>query len=334
MYIYTSKLLIDEKYEVQYCYIEDSEENSPLNLCYNFIKEFINTFSENSNFFYPILCNSGLFEYKLEEKNNQKCYLKSFGFDMSSVNTIKKILEDIIPRILILVEDIEEEAITADFIGLIVLNIDNFNKNNILINKKCNDMEKNEKNGFILSKILFHELFGHKKSGIYKNNDITLSAECFKDMNNCVRFVSKNYNYQYVDINKIPIENIKNNSDGESGYFLEYFFGDVYKIPVIELLDKMQNKIDNLGNLLNAKIWHSDIKILIEYLKLKYYIINNELEKEEMEKNRCLHSEIDNMKKIIINSCKDSSINYEDKIKIFYENQIEADVLHSFDNCK
>ena len=330
IYLYLSKILKEEEYIIQYYYIKDSEENSPLNLCFKFLYEFADKFSNNSNFFYPLLCiDSGLFKHKLKRKpyDDSYEYIDAFGFDMCSVEKIRNHLKDMIPNIIIKDTNLEEEAETFAQIGLITLNITENLKD---INKRGNDIRVNKHFAFILSKILFHEIFGHKKSALCKNSGIFSSAKCFKDKNNQIRFVSDSYDqnqFQLFENIEFSNENDLKNKMGECGYFLEFFLGNIYGIAVFELIDKIQNKT-NLRNLLNVDLYHNDIKAINEFVKYKYYIVNKNLEKKD-EKSSNIYEEIENMKKIIKSQDK-ALLDIEDTIKEFFKEKFDSKELIPF----
>ncbi len=163
-------------------------------------------------------------------------YLDSFGFGMCSVNTIKKHLKDLIPKIIILDDDLGcIEATTSEYTGMIILNMCTFIEKKINIQKDTKDKIKNEHYGFILSKIFFHETFGHKKTGLNKNNGIFLSAKCFKDKNNDLRLVYKQFGTdQFFTLNN-GVYFYQDSKEGESGTFLEFFLGKLMVLLPLNL---------------------------------------------------------------------------------------------------
>ena len=140
--IYIASLLREDTYfKIKFYHIEDSQKNSPLNLCFNFLSDFADNLSETSDFFYPLLCiDSGIFKYKWIMSRQRTIYINSFGFDMSSVNRIKKHLKDLIPRVIIIDDDLgDAEATTSEYTGMIILNNSTFIKNKIDIQKDSLD---------------------------------------------------------------------------------------------------------------------------------------------------------------------------------------------------
>ena len=55
---------------------------------------------------------------------------------------------------------------------------------------------------------------------------------------------------------------------GDSGYFIEFFLGDINGRYTFSVIDTIENKMD-LSALLNAKLWHKEVPIFKEYIKLK-----------------------------------------------------------------
>ena len=293
-------------------------------------------FNETSDFFYPLLCiDSGLFNYKWIMCRDQTIYINSFGFDMCSVNIIKSHLIDLIPRVLILEDDLGNiEATTCEYTGMIALNMILFTEikegvyEEIDINEDLKDKIKNEHYGFLLLKILFHETYGHKKSGLSKNNGTFSSAKCFKDKNNNLRLVYKEYNEdQYFALDK-GVYTFQKDSDGESGSFLEFFLGDVFGIATIELIDKLQNDT-SLGFLIDYKLWHNETKTITEYIKLKFYIINNNIIYDKDKNIPDIYAEIEYMKNLI--EKHGSNSDFYKKIQMFYEKKINEGLLRPFD---
>ena len=337
IYIYRYSLLrLGKDFIFRYIIINEAKENSPIKLCFNFLNNFANKFCETSDFFYPLLCiDSGLFNYKWTMCRNQTIYINSFGFDMCSVNIIKNHLIDLIPRVLILEDDLGNiEANTCEYTGMIALNMLLFTEikegveQELDINEDSKYKEKNERYGFMLLKILFHEVYGHKKSGLSKNNGIFSSAKCFKDKNNNLRLVYKEYiEDQYFTLDK-GVYTFNKDSDGESGSFLEFFLGEVFGIATIEIIDKLQN-VTSLGFLMDYKLWHNGTKTITEYIKLKFYIINNNIIYDNGKIITDIYDEIKYMKNLI--EKHGSNSNMESKLKMFYEKQINDGLLRPFE---
>ena len=337
IYIYKYSLLrIGKDFILRYIIIDEAKENSPIKLCFDFLNNFAINFSETSDFFYPLLCiDSGLFNYKWIMCRDQIFYIHSFGFDMCSANIIKNHLIDSIPRLLILEDDLGNiEATTCEYTGMIALNMLLFTEIKegieqvVDINDDSKDKEKNERYGFMLLKILFHETFGHKKSGLSKNNGNFSSAKCFKDRNNNLRLVYKEYiEDQYFALDK-GVYTFKKDLDGESGSFLEFFLGEVFGIATIEIIDKLQNDT-SLGFLMDYKLWHNGTKTITEYIKLKFFIINNNIIYDNDKNLPDIYAEIEYMKNLIEKHGSNSDL--DNKIKMFYEKQINDGLLRPFE---
>ena len=186
----------------------------------------------------------------------------------------------------------------------------------------CDKKEPDEKirkhKTFVISKVLFHELFGNLKSSfnkICKGNKI-LSANCFKDeIEGVFRFLpDENNENLFKDIRELDIFEIID-STGDSGYFLEFFFGKIDGEYTLDILDELENKI-NLGILLNSKLWHKGMEIIREFLQLKKYLISKGIISIFNESND-IYAQIDEMKEIIKNNEKNS-----DKTNSFFQQKI------------
>ena len=87
---------------------------------------------------------------------------------MLSLEKTKEHLKNMIPNVILSSKYLSEnlDAISNPTNGNAIINISKFK--NINIDKKELNENKSKHNAFILSKILIHELFGHKKSSYSK----------------------------------------------------------------------------------------------------------------------------------------------------------------------
>ena len=315
--------------EINYFYIKKIDKNSPLALSIKFLNEFIEELDYNSNFYYPLLLiDGGLFSFKYKYDT----WLNTFGANMNTIEDIKKHLKNLIPDIIVYSDNFKNKEATGNYaytipqIGIITLNTKLIGANYDM--KEDNENIRKHK-AFKLSRILFHELFGHKKSALNKDEKgiIILSANCFKDETNGIfRFLpDENNEYLFKNIDELhPFDIIE--SRGDSGYFLEYYFGKINNEYIVDIIDELEDKI-NLGVLLDNKLWHNKIDIFKEYITLKKYIHDNNIELIINENNN-IFEQIQEIKKFISenkNYIKNSNFIIDNKIKnnFFIENKDE-----------
>ena len=273
--LWNSDIYLDDKnYEINYINLSKIDHNSPLDLALNFIKQFIDELDINSNFYYPLLLiDSGLYKFSYKENSNKKTF-SIHGFNMLPLASIKSHLKMLIPTILVLSNSLDEkdEGYTNSSTGLITLNNFIFKNKGIDIGKKeLNDYEARHY-GFILSKYLMHELFGHEKSCYSKDelNDYYHSAISFKDKTGDIIFLSENHNKKlFLDIKEVIDDEEFPIYNGDSGFLIEYFFGKIGKNFTTNIIEKLEDKI-NLGFLLDTKLWHKDMSTLNEYIELRH----------------------------------------------------------------
>lgn len=305
--------------EINYFNISTADKDSPLALSIQFLNEFIDELDNDSIFYYPLLLiDGGLFNYNY--KNNY--WLRTFGINMNTVQDIKKHLRKLIPNIIIYSSNLNQDNDIYNYgyiypiNGIVTLNTKRIGEN---CAKKEIDEKIRKHKAFMISRVLFHEIFGHKKSSFSKDfsNENILSAVCFKDnIDGKFRFLSgQNNENLFKDIHQILNEEIEE-SPGESGYFIEYFFGKIDGYYTVDLLDKYENET-NLGLLLNSYLWHKGINQLKNYIKLKKYIIDNNVI-YSMKENNNINEEINQMENIVSNmqnNSKENQLFKKSKIK-------------------
>lgn len=296
--IYTSDLLYEEDYKVHYYDLKNIEEKSPLFYAKDFLNNFIESLDYDSNFYYPLLSiDSGNYEYNYITKNSYK-FISTYGFNMFSLDTIKNHLKNMIPDVILSSKYISDDnARTNPLNGNIILNSKKFE--NIKIDKKELDESKSKHYASIIAKILIHEIFGHKKSSFSKlgvNYDSVIS---FKDELGELKLIDSEDNNKNIfkDINEIDGNKNIDLFTGDSGYFIEYFLGKINDEYTIAIIDTIEEDT-NLSKLLDPKLWHKEISILKEYLKLKSIFIFS-FPKENLDNNTTIYEEIKYMKKKI-----------------------------------
>ena len=270
--VYTSEFIYmdnKEDYIINYLHINNFEAESPLLYAYAFLYDFIKDLDYNSNFYYPLLSiDSGLYEYFFKE---YKKYISTFGFNMLSLDKIKDHLKDMIPSYIIISKKLlkdDENARTNPLNGNIILNINQFGFINIDKNQPDENISKHY--AFIISKILIHEFFGHKKSSFSKIGKNYNSIISFKDESGERKYIDDNDKKKIKDGKDIMKDkNINLDSfRGDSGYFIEFFLEKINNEYTNAIIDTIENKT-NLCKLLDAKLWHRELNIFKEYLKLK-----------------------------------------------------------------
>jgi hypothetical protein len=297
--IYTFELLYKDDYRIHYFHMNNIEENSPLFYANEFLKNFINDLSYDSIFYYPLLSiDGGLYKYHYKKYTGNE-YLSTYGFNMLSLDKIKEHLQNLIPEVLIWSKYIEDvNAKTDPLNGNVILNINQFKD----INLDKNELEEyaSKHHAFILSKILIHELFGHKKSSYSKEGKNHNSIISFRNEHGELNIIDSNddKNNIFKDTKEIFDGKNPNTFKGDSGYFIEYFLGKINNEYTIAVIDTIQNDT-NLSKLLDSKLWHTDNSTFKEYLKLKSICLDLFKEKNICD-NGTINKEIELMKEKIL----------------------------------
>ena len=285
-----------KKSEFKYYITKDLEKDSPLEEAIIFLDNFIKDLDETSPFIYPlILIDSGNYSYGKEN---------AYGFGLINREILKSHLQNIIPDIIITINDEEinsEEAITSKNVGSVVLNL----ASEILsplkyykIDKKIEDKVVKYNLGLILFITLFHEIFGHKKGGYSsKSDDICKSPNVFYDQKEkrILKLINRNCNI--LNDSDVPI--LRDERKEDAGHFLEYFIGKCEYGFYSEMIEEMLLKKVNLNFIFNVQMWNKDIEIMRNYIRLKYIVFiydENLLDKKEYQE---IGIEIKELEKII-----------------------------------
>ena len=314
--------------EIKYCKLKFLHQESPLFLAVKFLKEFIDELDYESNFYYPLLLiDGGLFEYIYPMDTQQSVILHTFGINMNSLEDIKAHLKELIPDIIVYTNNYPKDdySFIMGHVGIVNLNL------RILGNECIQQIEDEnirKHKGFILSKVLFHEIFGHKKN-LYSSDSkgkTIYSPSCFKDKG-ILRFLpSENESDLFKDVRLVDFK-ILRKSKGDSGYFLEFFFGKIDNEYTLDVIEEIEDETQ-LGVLLNANLWHREIDLFKRFIKLKKYLFDNNI-RETINNNNAISEQINEME-ILIQKEKDN-LNKENpqllgkkrKINFFEENQEE-----------
>ena len=291
---------LENEEDIKYYKIDEFPKNSPLFLAFEFLKNFINKLDYNSAFYYPLMSlDSGTFE--LFYQRNKKYVLTTYGLNMYDIETIKNHLQNLIPNLVLFSDNIEEDdySETRDGVCLVALNNKKFNKE---YQKSVTDEIKRNHLTFILAKTLFHEIYGHNKSSFSKYFNIFYSPVCFKDRIGKLRLLTKENThnlFSYLDDftnQEFELLFTKNNT-GDSGYFLEFFFGVIKDKSVMDLLDDIEEKTD-LGVLLNVDLWHNN-SLLNNFVELRYEIVQKSIDQKMINLNHNIIEQIKEMRYLL-----------------------------------
>ena len=273
--IYFTEALDHSDYIIKYYHYKNFEKGSALFYAYEFLQDFIEKLDYDSKFYYPLLLNDGgNYNYKYVRDNCIR-FVTIYGFNMLSLEEIKAHLREMLPNIIIFSNALNSDisAITNPLDGSIYLNNIQFKADQLIKKETDGNISKY---AFIVSKLLVHELFGHKKSTYSKSEINYNSIISFKNELNELEFISRDdiYNWSiFKETNSIQTSEEINRYVGDSGYFIEYFFGKIENKYTLNLIDNVENRT-NLNKLLDAELWHKDLETFKEYIKLKYIIVN------------------------------------------------------------
>ena len=286
---------------LNYYNINQIDKNSPLFIALDFLKSFIKDLDYNSTFYYPLMClDSGTFN--ILYRKDKLYVLSTYGLNMYDIETIKNHLFNLLPNIVIISNSMDNDDYCKNYegIGLITLNAKIFGNN---LDKSIEDKNIRNNRSFILAYNLFHEIFGHNKSSFSKDLDIFESPVCFKDNIGHLRFLPYDNNDKIflcldeISYNDFP-KLIQKGASGDSGYYLEYFFGKINNKYVMDIIDEIWEKT-NLGILLDVDLWNKNNKIFREFLALKYEIIKESIDETQIDLDSDIIQQINQMKEML-----------------------------------
>jgi hypothetical protein len=301
---------IYESKELRLIKCKNSKEKSVYGLSLKFIKEFIHKLKSNSALFYPLLLlNNG--EYFYQNKS-------TYGFDAQNCDNLKYHLNDLIPEVFFEIKNGFSEISNYDYgfnykgLGIVFLNRDallrKYNKNPELFEYNNLDDEKKVKSYAVkVSKTLIHECFGHNKY-IYNSPKIIDSPlRFFNNENNLVTIISPT---SYANDNEFIMKGSYPDK-GESGKFLEFFFGHYEQKMIISLIFE----IDDISKLYDSVDYFvkDDLSEVRKYIIMKYVLKNRGYNyKENCDYN--LEEENKNLESVFNNKYKDDLSNIKSKI--------------------
>ena len=262
---------------LNYIKFKNIKNNSVFGRCFQFLKDFINNLNNNSEIFYPLL----LLDCGLYIHFNDPTY----GFDFEKCEIIKEHLLDLLPEAFFIYEKKEllGEEKGFNFKGFKTIFL---NKSTVLENYQGNPIEEDNNIKAVKhyatrsSKFFMHESFGHIKF-IYQKKEAPSSPgyfynkdKIFIEMTNKHDKTIENKAKNYFKINQRYI-------GGESGNFLDYFFGIFNNQLIMDLI----YEINYIGKLIdNAKYFtEPNLETLKKYIIFKYITSEKNIEFEEKE---------------------------------------------------
>ena len=303
---------------IGYYFFEDLKTDSILIKALDVIKYISENVDEKSEIFFPLLLiNSGIGYYKNES---------TYCFKILSPKMIAKHLKDLMPELFVLYSNSLDEIYgeTEKCHGIITININHMYpklKNNFsLLFYPFEDAEPFlDVSDLSRTVVLFiHEFFGHNKFIYEKNSFLSSPKKFFNKANDYIEMIEidskrNEGNQFYKCLSQLDIKYNK----GESGQFIEYFFGkcDFGKITRILPLCK---KIEGIFEKNNLKYWDDDLKFFRKYIEFKFIgTLMEGVKLYTMERNfENLEKEIKDISKAI----KEQEINVDNLIKKYFEN--------------
>lgn len=256
-----------------------------------FLKSFIDGLNEKSPFYFPLtLIDSGSFTY------NGDCV---YGQGLLNNKMLVAHLRDVFPEVLCTYFDEEDIdlGLTNKASGCVTVNLAPIFESveKINIDKKVENKDVRENYSLKLVISLFHEIFGHKKTGY------------FSEVKSPYRFFDKEEKKLMILRHKNSLDNGENiikilrneKSKHDSGHFLEYFFGKCKSGFIIDLLEVLLfNNID-MKFLHDSSLFNENICVLRKYVELKYLVFKENRELFKSFDCKTIEEEINALEKII-----------------------------------
>ena len=297
--------------KLEYVNIKNIENNSVFGLCFQFLNDLIFNLNNKSEIFYPLLLlDCGLY-YRYD--------IPTYGFDFQSCDNIKNHLKDLIPDVFFVFEkkDLcqEEKGFTYKGFKIIFMNklvvLNNFKGNPINNDNNTRDVKHY---AIRTAKFFMHETFGHvkfiyqKKIGPSSPRHFYNKEKKFMTMVTNDRQNKNNSNYFIINQRYVG---------GESGNFLDYFFGMYEGKLIINLI----YLIEGIGKLIdNVKYFTKEnLKILKKYIVYRY-ILSKKTIKFEGRENTSLEEDIKEMREIF----KEKGIKINEKKSLKESNIVEV----------
>ena len=261
-YLYCSDIDEINSIDIKYFIFSKCEKNSILDKTTIMFKNFVSNLTAKSKIFkYLLNINAGIGFYK-----NEPIYT----FDMTNISMLKKHLEDLFPKFLILYhfenDKLAETYKTLGYVDINLYNLEKYKEKEIKysFDKDLKDEDLSNDMAIDMFNIILHEVTGHKKFA-YKFNGSKSPKKIINEKDELVKLKS---------IIKYKVDK---EDKGESGFFAELGLGYYKKT----LITSMMYKLDNKGKLfLNPDLFTSE-----EGDILKKYIILKTIIKEQPNKN-------------------------------------------------
>jgi len=288
-----------EKVNFSYYLTKNFEKDSIGYCCMEFLREFCDNIDEKSPFYFPlILIDSGSYTYEGE------CI---YGFGLINKKMLISHLKEIIPDVICTyyAPDFDEDGLTDKSTGCVAVNLSSIFESLEKVNicKAINDKRTRDNFALKMVIILFHEIFGHKKTGY--NSDVNSPHRFFdkKSKNLMVLKYRNSFEKGENIINILRDQNFKH----DSGHFIEYFFGKCESGFIFELLEMMLSDNIDMSFLFNISFFNDKIDTLRKYVEYKYLVYEENKELLENNKYQNIDEEISSLKKIIQEKKKISS---------------------------
>ena len=281
-YLYCSDIDELNSIDIKYFIFSKCEKNSIMDKTKIMFNNFLSNLTEKSKIFkYLLNINAGIGFYK-----NEPIYT----FDMTNISMLRKHLEDLFPKFLILYhfenDKLAETYKTLGYVDINLYNLEKYKEKEI----KCS-FDKDLKDGDLsndmaidMFNIILHEVTGHKKF-TYKLNDSKSPKKIINEKDELVKLKSI-INYK-----------VDKEDKGESGSFAELGLGYYKKT----LITSMMYKLDNKGKLFfNPELFTSEEgDILKKYIILKTKIKEQPNKNLNITKDMTIYEEIKEMEKYV-----------------------------------
>ena len=315
-----------EKYnksELEYINKKNLKNSSVFGLSFEFLEKLIDNLNSKSFLFYPfLLLDSGLYYHK----GNY-----TYGFDFEKSQKVKEHLKAKIPDVFFVYKN--EKLLDSEkcfkFNGLKTIFI---NKSSVLKGYEGKPSEKEENTkilkhySFKVSKVIMHESLRHNKYYFQKK----ISSETPKNFDNKNKtFITMESN-KNLNLNNSTEDTFYMNKDsdlGESGNFLEYFFGIYNNELILDLIFT----IPDIGPLIdNVEYFVSEtLDIVKNYIIYKYVLSEKKIIYIEKEKST-LEENVTEMEKLI----KENKIDLKTVKMPKKENNLISEIKKDEENFK
>ena len=324
---------------------KDIKEKSVYWLSFKFLKTFISNLNNKSYLFFPFLMlDCGTYSRKEE---------LIYGYNRESCDIIQSHLEELLPEVFFEYDEegtpyFKENGFNYKGFNVVFLNrkilFKNFHRNTIDSIYEDEVEEKIFKHYSVrVSKTIIHESFAHIKF-IYDTGIGNASPVKFFNRNKVkvklITYYSKENNNDKVEYLKV----LENDLGGESGKFLEYFFGTFEGGLIIDLIyeiNHLEKLYDNVGYFLKDNLTELQKYIINKYKIYDYNLKYRESDISFEEENKLMEEIIECYEKIRISSLQLANTNEKEgnvkqneniivskKNIVFYERKKDPEVTN------